>query len=57
MSASVFMQNQRALLLFPPPFEGNDAICNYTVYFRPAAASRSASFADAHAHNNISFAF
>ena len=43
VSASVFKQNQSALLLFAPPFDGNDAIRNYSVSFRPAAAARGAS--------------
>ena len=53
VSVSVFKQNQSALLLFAPPFDGNDPIRNYTVSFRPAAAaSHSASLA--HTHNIVS---
>ena len=50
VSVSVFKQNQSALLLFAPPFDGNDPIRNYTVSFMPAAASRSASLTHTHAY-------
>lgn len=41
VTVSVFKNNQSALLLFAPPFDGNDPIRNYTVAFKLAARSAS----------------